>query len=251
MNIDTEESYGCEHYLRKCKLVSPCCDTIYTCRLCHDEEKYYGIFDPKEKHKLDRFNIKEIICSECNEKQLVSEKCTNCGIFFGNYFCDICNLFDDTDKGQFHCDKCGFCRVGGRDNFIHCDNCHMCIGKDIFETHKCIQVKESLCPICMSDLYTSTDKIIPLLCGHYMHINCLCEYLQSNYKCPVCAKSVIETSKLNEYLDREISITPMPTEYINVKSNILCNDCHKESVTNFHIVGLKCQECGGYNTRRL
>lgn len=246
-----EKTYGCEHYSRKCKLVSPCCDTVYTCRLCHDDEQFYPVFDPKQKHKLDRFKVQEVVCINCNEKQPVSNNCNKCGITFGNYFCDICNLFDDTDKGQYHCDKCGFCRIGGKDNFIHCDSCHMCIGKDIFNIHKCVQIKESLCSICMTDLYTSTDKITQLLCGHYIHITCLFEYLKSNYKCPICSKSIVETNKLNEYLDREISITPMPPEYINVKFNILCNDCHTESNTNFHVVGLKCGECGGYNTRRI
>ena len=31
-----------------------------------------------------------------------------------------CRFYDDdVRKGQFHCDKCGICRVGGRDNFFH------------------------------------------------------------------------------------------------------------------------------------
>jgi hypothetical protein len=31
-----------------------------------------------------------------------------------------CRFFDDdVRKGQFHCAKCGICRVGGRDNFFH------------------------------------------------------------------------------------------------------------------------------------
>ena len=244
-------SYECSHYLRKCKFVSPCCNNIYSCRLCHDEEKYDLVFDPKVKHKLNRFEVKEVICNECLTKQPVSNECQKCNIVFGKYFCNICNLFDDTDKGQYHCYKCGFCRVGGQYNFIHCDNCNMCIGKDTFEKHKCITVKESLCPICMQDMFTSTDKITPLLCGHYMHIDCLLDYLKSNYKCPVCAKSIVETSSLNSFLDQEIQLTPMPIEYLNVKFNILCNDCHTESNTKFHVIGLKCQNCGGYNTRKI
>jgi RING finger/CHY zinc finger protein 1 len=27
---------------------------------------------------------------------------------------------DDISKEQFHCDLCGICRVGGRQNFFHC-----------------------------------------------------------------------------------------------------------------------------------
>ncbi len=40
----------------------------------------------------------------------VGEKCVECGILFGRYFCAVCRLYDDADKGQFHCDKCGLCR---------------------------------------------------------------------------------------------------------------------------------------------
>lgn len=29
-----------------------------------------------------------------------------------------------------------------------------------------------------------------------------------------------------------------------------CRDCHKESETNFHVIGFKCSECGSYNTVR-
>ena len=32
----TPFSYGCKHYLRRCKIVSPCCNEIYSCRLCHN-----------------------------------------------------------------------------------------------------------------------------------------------------------------------------------------------------------------------
>ena len=242
---------GCEHYKRKCKLVSPCCNEIYTCRLCHDLEKYDLEQNPKIKHKLNRFDIKEIVCAKCETKQPVSNICINCNISFGKYFCNICNLFDDTDKDQYHCFDCGFCRIGGKDNFIHCVKCNMCISKNIFEQHKCITVKESLCPICMSDLFTSTLKIMPMICGHYIHIECLQEYIKTNYKCPTCSQSIVNTELLNKYLDIEIENTEMPEEYKNIKFNILCNDCHKESDVNFHIVGLKCKFCGGYNTRKI
>ncbi len=31
---------------------------------------------------------------------------------------------------------------------------------------------------------------------------------------------------------------------------ISCRDCRKESRTVFHVIGLKCMECGAYNTVR-
>jgi hypothetical protein len=53
-------------------------------------------------------------------------------------------------------------------------------------------------------------------------------------------------------LDVEMALTPMPPEYANTWTRVLCNDCHTESDTRFHVVGLKCRApgCGSYNTRR-
>ncbi|CAB4043727.1 RING finger and CHY zinc finger domain-containing 1-like, partial [Paramuricea clavata] len=50
----------CQHYVRKCCLVSPCCNKVYPCRLCHDE---------KENHKLVRANVKFIECLQCGSRQ--------------------------------------------------------------------------------------------------------------------------------------------------------------------------------------
>ena len=116
MEDENINSYGCEHYLRNCKLISPCCENVYACRLCHNDEKYDMCTDPKLKHKLNRFDVKEVICNECDTQQPISNQCQKCDIVFGKYFCNICNLFDDTDKEQYHCVKCGFCRVGGSED---------------------------------------------------------------------------------------------------------------------------------------
>ena len=48
---------NCEHYFRNFKLVSTCCNKIYICRFCHNEN---------EDHEINRFEIKEIICCKCN-----------------------------------------------------------------------------------------------------------------------------------------------------------------------------------------
>ena len=41
---------GCKHYVRKCQLRCPECKEFFTCRLCHDEVKFYGEMDPKKNH---------------------------------------------------------------------------------------------------------------------------------------------------------------------------------------------------------
>jgi RING finger/CHY zinc finger protein 1 len=247
--IDIPEfTYGCKHYLRRCKIISPCCNKVYPCRLCHDEDNYETSIN--DKHKINRYDIKEIICTNCNEQQKVKQYCEFCYACFGLYYCDICHLFDDIDKGQYHCVQCGLCRVNKND-FKHCDKCDMCVNKDCYETHKCLSSKESLCPICMTDIFNSTTEISQMKCGHYIHKKCFYGLLENTYKCPICFTSIVDTSELNKIIDQEIEITLMPEEYKDMKIKILCNDCHKESETNFHIVGLKCTHCAGYNTRKI
>ena len=56
---------------------------------------------------------------------LLRNKCIKCEIQFGEYHCNICNLWMALDKKPFHCDHCGFCRVGGREGFRHCVDCSM------------------------------------------------------------------------------------------------------------------------------
>lgn len=239
---------NCDHYERSCKIMAPCCNEIFSCRFCHDEEKYENEVNHKIKHKINRYDIKTIICTNCETLQDIKQYCENCSICMGKYYCDICHLFDDIDKQQFHCTKCNICRVGGIENYTHCDVCNMCIKNDI--EHKCIIVQDSLCSICMDDLYTSILPIVQMKCGHYIHKDCFLELIQSSYKCPLCSQSLGDTELMNSYVDEEIMQTAMPTEY-NYNVKILCNDCHMECDTKFHIFGLKCMNCGCYNTRKI
>ena len=86
----------------------------------------------------------------------ISNKCIGCGIQFGKYYCNKCRVFDNQDKGQFHCEGCGICRfdmlisvcwsskceslsrVGGRENYKHCDRCCACYANSYFDQHKVI-----------------------------------------------------------------------------------------------------------------
>ena len=240
-----DEFMECKHYDRNCEIIAPCCGNFFTCRQCHDE--YY-----EDEHKIDRFKIKEVMCKNCNNIQLVDENCSNCGIIFGKYFCRICNLFDNTDKKQFHCKDCGICRVGGKDNYFHCDKCNICILIIEKNTHKCMNIIDYNCPICLEDLHKSTKAIVTLRCGHYIHNSCFMELLKNDYKCPLCLRSVVDLSSYNEAIDREksmIEIDNMPEEFKDKDIKIHCNDCSKGSDVLFHIMGNKCEECGSYNTR--
>ena len=114
-SVREDGELGCAHYRRACKLVSACCGEVFWCRHCHNERKNDCESDPKKAHQMDRTKVQEVVCALCDERQPVAAKCSKCGTTFGGYFCEVCRFYDnDTSKGQFHCDGCGICRVGGR-----------------------------------------------------------------------------------------------------------------------------------------
>ena len=61
---------------------------------------------------------------------------------------------------------------------------------------------------------------------------------------------------LVEMMDQDIALAPMPIEYRKKRVRVRCNECRLESVTPFHVFGLKCKSeeglCGGsYNTVKI
>ncbi|KAH8410295.1 hypothetical protein KR009_010784 [Drosophila setifemur] len=234
--------FGCAHYKRRAMFVTPCCNKFYKCRFCHDEN---------ETHHFDRKTLTELICSECNTRQTVREQCVNCKVRFGKYTCLICNLFDDADKKQYHCHGCGICRIGGAENFFHCEVCNMCLPIQLkIDGHRCVEnISRSHCPVCLGDIHTSRIPCHIPDCGHLLHKMCFDQLLASgHYTCPTCQTSLIDMTALWDYLDDQASRMPVPLKYENQKVHIFCNDCHKTSKTKFHFIGLKCVHCGAYNT---
>lgn len=244
VNSDAKgDRIGCSHYARKCILISPCCNKEYTCRLCHDDA---------ENHELNRQKVQKVKCAKCHHVQQVQKSCEKCDTVFGWYFCEVCRLYDDEDKGQFHCEGCGLCRVGGKDKFFHCDKCGICLGVTLQGNHKCVEESSRRnCAVCLEDLHTSRiDAHIPA-CGHLIHTSCMRQCIKTgNYACPTCAQSLFDMKGVWSQLDDEVANTPMPDEYKDLYVFVLCRDCHKESKVKFHVIGLKCQECGSYNTCR-
>jgi len=45
------------------------------------------------------------------------------------------------------------------------------------------------------------------------------------------------------------ALAAVPANVLQV--TVLCNDCSQRTDCNFHVVGHKCGDCGGYNTRRV
>jgi len=234
---------GCKHYPRRAKIRADCCGKFFSCRLCHDEAS---------DHKIDRYATQEMMCMHCFTAQPVGQFCQSdvCnGREMAKYYCEPCRLFSDADKSIFHCSDCGMCRVGeglGID-YKHCHKCNSCISISIFEDHVCLEnALHSNCPICAEYMFTSTVPVCILKCGHYIHIPCLDEYTEQDYRCPICMKSLGDMSHRWTQLDAYLAENPMPEEY-NKTTTILCHDCGDKTETAFHFLYHKCS-CGSYNT---
>jgi len=238
---------GCKHYKRGCKIRAMCCGRLFVCRFCHNEEM--------SNHQIDRYATQEMMCMHCCTLQSISQKCSNemCKKEIARYYCPICKFHDDDpSKSIYHCHQCGLCRVGkglGID-FFHCQKCNMCLAIGTKDSHKCIENNmKSDCPICHNDLFTSTISSYPLKCGHAMHSTCYSEYSRRNFTCPLCFKSIHDMSLAWKEFDELVEQQPMPQEFKDAKCFVLCSDCEKKSETTFHFVGIKCSQCGSYNTK--
>lgn len=84
-------------------------------------------------------------------------------LFFFQYYCGLCKLFDDEDRQQYHCDGCGLCRVGGRDKFFHCNTCEMCLPISIVDTHK-VSTAQSFHPLFSHFIYFCAVIFYQLSC---------------------------------------------------------------------------------------
>lgn len=228
------DSQKCNHYVNKCTFYTTCCDKYFDCKRCHEEN-----------HPI---NITKIKCDLCKTEQEFSQQCTNCKESFGKYYCKICYIIDNRDREIMHCELCGICRVGSLETLFHCDTCGCCFHKTDKE-HKCHKnATKNNCCICFGDMFSANDGTYIMDCGHSIHMICFIEYIKTNYKCPLCFKSIFDMTKYFELLDDEIAVTPMPLEYANIDKNIECFDCKEKSTTKFHVIGLKCKNCGSYNT---
>lgn len=254
---------GCDHYKRKATLLAPCCGEFFACRFCHDAAKYEGNPDPKKAHQLDRKAVKIIKCMRCDTQQQAGPTCVTCSVTLGAYWCSLCVLLDDVDKGQYHCDKCGICRVGGQEAHTHCDKCGTCVKTAALETHACAtNAALTDCSVCLESLHTSREPTQFLPCGHGLHAPCLRSFLESGQStCPLCKRSVMGNAarlRAIQAMDLEVALTPMPEEYRRKRVRVRCYECRQESDTPFHVLRLKCKavdaatSCGGsYNTVKI
>lgn len=114
---------------------------------------------------------------------------------FLQYFCPHCKLFDDEDKGQFHCDGCGLCRLGGRDNYFHCDVCNMCLPKSIQVSHRVLQITDD--EWCLNFTFC---LIIYAVRGKYVSLQLPCMLRRSSYIKGAMSNTSLPTSRTQELL---------------------------------------------------
>lgn len=181
-----------------------------------------------------------------------SNFCSTCHTQFGAYHCSRCNLWMSDEEEPYHCQDCGFCRVGGRDNFKHCHDCGMCIDVNLFDDHNCKAGKYmSNCPVCQEDLFSSRDASHEMPCGHAIHWHCFKELTSYDTRCPVCKKTAETPEAMASTwhaMAVGISLQPVPPELARVVT-ITCNDCEEtEEDRRWHFLGVRCNACGSFNT---
>lgn len=204
-------------------------------------------------HTIDRFNVKEVICRDCFTRQSSkTNNCIGCGIQFGSYHCSICNLWMSDAEDPYHCLKCGFCRVGGRENFTHCDECGMCIDALLFDDHNCKSGKYmSNCPVCQEDLFSSRKASHEMPCGHAIHWDCFRDLTSHDTRCPICKKTAETHDQMEptwNAMALGIALQPVPADMARVV-DIFCNDCEEKGTNQrWHFLGVQCLKCTSFNT---
>lgn len=194
------------------------------------------------------------MCFKCKKIQPVSNECILCETIFGVYFCGICNFFDNDIKKQiYHCTECGICRMGKRDDYIHCVKCRACLLANV--EHKCLENKfDQDCPICFDSLFSSTEAVSQMPCGHTIHSDCLLELSRHSYQCPICLKALGDMNSYYQRIENHLLMENRENFPPNLKdkiNDIFCNDCEKRSKAPFHYIYHKCVNCASFNTTVL
>lgn len=242
---------NCPHYHALCEVLAPCCGVFLPCRICHDEVHALGGHCAVEK--MDRFAVQTVRCRRCLAQQEPGPQCVNCAVVFARYYCATCRLWQDKRQSVFHCEQCGICRVGPRENFEHCANCGICVAR---AGHDCKPLqREEACAVCTETIFDSRKGIARLKCRHSLHRTCLQRLCEADIlNCPLCLKPMADESPaLVEHVDR---LNDTHREFSaevfgGLTTGIICNACvQKSEEVPMALYGLKCPRCGSYNTRR-
>jgi len=97
-------------------------------------------------------------------------------------------------------------------------------------------------------MFNSSEAVVSLPCGHYLHRTCYDEYILTAYQCPVCKKSAINMELHWRKLEDEIASQPMPPRWRGTIVEVRCNDCGGKSRCSYHWLGCRCGHCDSFNT---
>jgi len=214
----------CKHFENNYSCLFPCCDRYFGCFICHN-----NVIKNHKANITDFLKINEVICNNCKKtNNLKSNKCTNCdkqlkeynysrNIRFYKGVYRVCEKMFDS-----YCEKC--------DEIIYREIDHIC-NKNL-----------NICIMCYYN--NNQEKMMKLLCGHYVHMNCIDKI--NYYACHECNKTAYLDNKLIDAYDEIYKSLVKHNELI---VDVCCYDCEKVTIDKYNDLGLyKCEECSSYNT---
>jgi len=276
MECSTVQPVGEKCVNLECDLYTNDCSSSSNQNGTSNNNEANGTSDNKEESN----EIRAMKKKESNETRAITNKELNTSTSrgrFSKYFCKMCILYDnDATKSLYHCPFCDVCRVGkglGVD-FFHCMKCNTCMNRKFERRHVCVEnAAESDCPVCFEFLFTSTEPVKYLRCGHLMHQACYEIFSKRCISCPSCSRSIEGMGPVYERIDRWLSNEGSdrnggPNGNGNgnrdegsqgeerqgenvMKCMIHCHDCNTQSETQLRFLYLKCNKCGSFNCRRI
>ncbi|KAJ6880061.1 hypothetical protein NC652_033412 [Populus alba x Populus x berolinensis] len=113
-------------------------------------------------------------------------------------------LFFDACSSAAVCRSIGHCFIFSND--LKCAG--SCYAIDMCDNHSCVENSmKNYCPVCYEYLFDSVKQAMVMKCGHTMHMDCFKEMSkQQQYRCPICSKTVMDTSEYWKMLDEEVVI---------------------------------------------
>ena len=178
------DKIGCSHYLRSVKIRCNICEKFFSCGFCHDEKV--------KDHKLDTFNVSEMLCMYCGSTQVPSKDCAACKKQLSTYYCDICHLWTDIKEQtvQYLQKIQHESAVNPHGKIVHCNSCGICFHSYLpTQKHFCKDKLLIICAHCKELCVSVIDKAVNIYkckgpnCTKLiqLHENCLLK----NNKCTI------------------------------------------------------------------
>ena len=119
-------------------------------------------------------------------------------------------------------------------DYFHCFICNADVSTYIRD-HTCLEGSmTNQCPICRDDLFSSRRPVQYIPCGHLLHRDCFEKCLDSDYRCALCRKSMIDMHEAWARIDLVTQSVPrMPlTSPVNTR----CWDCRSSFTVDYVLV---------------